>query len=321
MERLLADGFEPAQDVWLSFGCDEEVSGAAAGLAVAELTRRGVRPWFVLDEGGAVAAGAFPGIGVPVAVIGVTEKGVTSLELSVEGRGGHASTPQKLGPTARIARAITRLERAPFHPSLPPPTQTLLHRLSPHAPAALRPLMGNASRLAPALARALILAGPESAAMTRTTLAATTLSGSPALNVIASRATAGLNIRIMVGDTVAGVVEHVRKAVRDDQVQITVVEANEPSPLSPYEDDEAFDLLSSTIAADFPDAVVSPYVMMAATDARFFTTISERVYRFAPFRMSKAAAGGHPLLRRAHRGGRLPRRCRVVPPPDREAPR
>jgi carboxypeptidase PM20D1 len=287
VERLLADGFEPAQDVWLSFGCDEEVSGAAAGLAVAELTRRGVRPWFVLDEGGAVAAGAFPGIGVPVAVIGVTEKGVMSLELSVEGRGGHASTPQKLGPTARIARAITRLERAPFHPSLPPPTQTLLHRLSPHAPAALRPLMGNASRLAPALARALILAGPESAAMTRTTLAATTLSGSPALNVIASRATAGLNIRIMVGDTVAGVVEHVRRAVRDDQVQITVVEANEPSPLSPYEDDEAFDLLSSTIAADFPDAVVSPYVMMAATDARFFTTISERVYRFAPFRMSK----------------------------------
>ena len=38
VERLLADGFEPAQDVWLSFGCDEEVSGAAAGLAVAELT-------------------------------------------------------------------------------------------------------------------------------------------------------------------------------------------------------------------------------------------------------------------------------------------
>ena len=125
----------------------------------------------------------------------------------------------------------------------------------------------------------------------------------------------------MVGDTVAGVVEHVRKAVRDDQVQITVVEANEPSPLSPYEDDEAFDLLSSTIAADFPDAVVSPYVMMAATDARFFTPISERVYRFAPFRMSKAAAGGHPLLRRAHRGGRLPRRRRLVPAPDREAPR
>ncbi len=46
--------------------------------------------------------------------------------------------------------------------------------------------------------------------------------------------------------------------------------------------------MSTTIAADFPDAVVSPYVMMAATDARFFTGICERVYRFAPFRMTKA---------------------------------
>ena len=38
----------------------------------------------------------------------------------------------------------------------------------------------------------------------------------------------------------------------------------------------------------FPDAVPAPYVMMAATDARHFTKICPRVYRFAPFRMSKA---------------------------------
>jgi carboxypeptidase PM20D1 len=38
----------------------------------------------------------------------------------------------------------------------------------------------------------------------------------------------------------------------------------------------------------FPDAVPAPYVMMAATDSRHFTEISDRVYRFAPFRMTKA---------------------------------
>ena len=51
---------------------------------------------------------------------------------------------------------------------------------------------------------------------------------------------------------------------------------------------EAFALLEETIEEVFPDAVAAPYVMMAATDSRTFTAICDRVYRFAPFRMSKA---------------------------------
>lgn len=286
VESLLEQDHTPAQDVWLSFGCDEEVFGSAAPQAVAELVRRGVRPWFVLDEGGAIAHEAFPGVAAPIGVIGVTEKGVTSIELRSEGRGGHASTPAKMGPTARIARAIMRLERAPLPASTPDPTVELLRRMAPHASLALRPLMANAARLRPVLTRALVAAGPESAAMTRTTMAVTTLSGSPALNVIASTARAGVNIRIMVGDTVAGVLEHVRRTVADDQIHIDVVDQNEPSPISPM--DEAFGLLETTITEIFPDAVPAPYVMMAATDSRHFTAICERVYRFTPFRMTKA---------------------------------
>jgi carboxypeptidase PM20D1 len=90
----------------------------------------------------------------------------------------------------------------------------------------------------------------------------------------------------MVGDTVASVLEHVRRTIDDDEVQVSVVEANEPSPISPR--DDAFELIEATIAEVFPDAVPTPYVMMAATDSRFFTRICPRVYRFAPFRMTKA---------------------------------
>ncbi len=290
VETLLGQDFTPTQDVWLSFGCNEEVSGEAAQLAVAELRRRGVRPWMVMDEGGAIAAEAFPGVAAPVGVVGVTEKGITSLELRVDGRGGHASTPARNGPTVRLAKALTRLDRSPMSASVPEPTVELFRRMAPHGPAALRPLMANAARLRPLLTRVLIAAGSEPAAMTRTTFAITTLSGSPALNVIASTAKAGVNIRIMVGDTVAGVIEHVRTADADDQVQISVVEENEPSPVSPYaatDDDGAFALIEGTIAEVFPDAIPSPYVMMAATDSRFFTEICPRVYRFAPFRMTK----------------------------------
>lgn len=292
VETLLERDFTPAQDVWLSFGCDEEVFGTAAETAVAELKGRDVRPWFVVDEGGAIAHDAFTGVGKPIAVVGVTEKGIMSVLLRVEGRGGHASTPAKLGPTARLARAITRLDRSPMPTSLPAPTVELFHRMAPHAPLALRPLLANAGRLGPALARVLTALGPESAAMVRTTFAVTTLSGSPALNVIAQSATAGVNIRIMLGDTSETVLAHLRKVIGDDKVEIDVVEVYEPSPLSPYSTadrkDEAFDLIEATISEVFPDAVPAPYVMMAATDSRSFSPICDRVYRFAPFRMTKA---------------------------------
>ena len=286
VELLLEAGESPVQDVWLSFGCDEEVSGTAAQAAVSHLKERGVTPWFVLDEGGAIAHQAFPGVEPPLGVIGVTEKGTTSVELVAEGRGGHASTPARNGPTARIARAILRIEKNPFPASAPAPTLELLRRLSPYLPLPVRPIATNAERITPLVTRALLAARPEAAAMTRTTVAATTLSGSPALNVIASSARAGLNIRIMVGDTVAGVIDHLRRTIKDDDIRIEVVEQGEPSPISPM--DEAFELLEDTIKDVFPDAVPTPYVMMAATDSRHFTAISERVYRFAPFRMTKA---------------------------------
>jgi carboxypeptidase PM20D1 len=287
VERLLARGEMPDREVWLSFGAREEVSGDDAAAAVELLRERDVRPWFVLDEGGAVAADAFPGVRPPLGVVGVSEKGTTTLELRATGQGGHASTPAPGGPTARIARAVHRLESRQFPARVPTPTLELLRRLAPHAPRPLRPLLGHAPRLRPALARALLLAGPEPAAMVRTTMAATTLSGSPAHNVLAASATAALNLRLLPGDTVASATEHVRRAVADDSVAISVLDAGEPSPLSPV-DDDAFRLLEQVITEHFTDCVPTPYVMMAATDARFFTTLCERVYRFAPFRMSKA---------------------------------
>ena len=103
--------------------------------------------------------GAFPGVDAPLGVIGVSEKGAVSLRLTASGRGGHASTPAKGGPAARIATAITRLERRPFAAALNPPTAEMMRRLGPHLPAPLRPLVERADRLAPALARAMVAAG------------------------------------------------------------------------------------------------------------------------------------------------------------------
>jgi carboxypeptidase PM20D1 len=287
VERLLADRFVPSRDVWLSFGATEEVSGPDAAASVEELRSRDVTPWFVLDEGGAVAHDAFPGIKPPLGVVGVCEKGSATIELRAEGRGGHSSTPAANGPTARIARAVVRLEKRPFPASLPQPTIEMFQRIAPHAPAPLRQLLTRAHALRPVLKRVIPAAGPEAAALVRTTMAVTTLRGSPAHNVIASSATAAVNLRLQIGDTVAAATEHVRRAIDDDSIELTLLDADEPSPVSPT-DEPAFELIAATIAEQFDDAVPTPYVMLGATDARRFTAICPRVYRFTPFRMSKA---------------------------------
>lgn len=288
VEQLLAEGFVPARDIWLSFGSDEEVMGSTGAAAVDRLEAEGVRPWFVLDEGGAVAADTFPGITAPMAVIGVGEKGSALLELTAAGRGGHSSTPARNGPVVRLAKAIIAVDRSPMKVRIPEPSLELLRRMVPLLPMPLRAVVRTADGpLAPAFTRALGLAGPEASALARTSLTTTMLSAAPAPNAIASTASAIVNARIVIGDTVADVVEHVRQVVGDG-VHVHLVRGDDPTPVSPHRDDAAFDLLEKTTTAVFPESATSPYLMLGATDARHFTRICDRVYRFTPFPMSKS---------------------------------
>ncbi len=285
VEDLVAEGVVPGRDVWLSFGCNEEVSGRAAKDAVAALRGRGVEPWFVIDEGGAIVEGVLPGVVGEIAVIGVSEKGTVDVDLTARGDGGHASAPRRGGATARLARAITRLEKRPFPVHLPDATVEMMEAVAPHARMPFGAVFSHARLLRPVLAQTLSRLGHETAAMTRTTVAVTQLSGSPGANVIAATARAHVNMRVMVGETVDGAIERIRKIVNDPQVEVTLVSGDEPSPVSPT-DDAAYRLLETTLADVFPGTVPVPYVMLAATDSRHFHRVWPRVYRFTPFRMT-----------------------------------
>ena len=288
VEGLLAAGFAPRRDVWLLFGDNEEVAGTTAQAASDLLRERGVRPWLVLDEGGAVVdGGVLPGVDVPAAMIAVAEKGLATLRLSTTDDGGHASTPSPRGATARLARAIVRLDRRPFPARLAEPTRAMIATLGAHATGRLRALYTRADALAPAFARVLIAAGPETAAIARTTVAVTQLSGSPASNVLATRAEAVLNVRLDTATTVDAAVAHVRRAIRDRSIEVTVEDRNEASRVS-RTDDDRWALLTRVAREVFPDAVPTPYVQNGATDARRFSPWCDHVYRFAPLRMSDA---------------------------------
>lgn len=285
VEAQIEAGFTPAHDVYLSFGHDEETGGSGAVATVETLRARGIRPALVLDEGGAIVRGVLPGLNRPSAMIGVSEKGITHLTLSVEQQGGHASTPPRMTATLRLARAITRLHSRPFRGGINPAIAEMLRTVGAHSSGPLAVVFRHPSLFRPLLIAALGRLSDETNALVRTTAAVTQLSGSMAHNALAERAVAIVNVRVAVGSSVAEMVRHVRRAIHDPLVQIAVQDASEPSPVSPMRGAEWQSIVDAIAAID-AEVLATPYVQTGASDSRRFTAICDAVYRFTPFEMT-----------------------------------
>ncbi len=286
VESLLGEGWAPARDLYVLMGADEESHGACAVAARELLQARGIELDFVLDEGGAIALEAFPGVEREVAVVGASEKGIAVIRVGVSAEGGHASMPPAHTAVGILARALMRVESNPFPASLHDVSVEMFETLAPHMGGVLGRLLGRARLLRPFLAPALARRSPEMAALVRTTVAITQLSGSPAHNVLATRASAILNCRIAVGSSVAATRAYLEHVIGDDRVKVEVLEASEPSPVSPRGEDPRWLAIREAVAISYPDAVPVPYIMLAASDARHLAPIAPAAYRFAPLRMT-----------------------------------
>lgn len=284
VENLLAAGFTPARDVYLSFGGNEEIFGDAAKAIAQTLQDRGITPWLVLDEGGAVVAAPLPFVRGEAAMIGVGEKGATTVRLSASGVGGHASAPPALTAVGRVSRAVSRLTPATFAARTPNAVSAMLSRFSTRARGPARLLYRLLAASPWLTARLFTRLGGEPAALVRTTVAPTMLSGGTAQNVLPSRAEATVNLRIALGETVAATARRLRRRIADRRVRVEVVETGEPSPES-SSDNEQFALIAAAIRVSHPTAMPVPYVMMAATDSRHFHSFAPACYRFAPLAM------------------------------------
>lgn len=287
VENLLATGFAPARDVYLSFGGNEETDSAAAKTIATTLRERGIVPWLVLDEGGAVVDAPLPFALGSAAMIGVGEKGVLTLRLTARSDGGHASAPPARTAVGRIARAVDRLSPGTFAARTPPAIARMLSLFADKAHGGDQILLRTLATFPRLTARAFATMGGEPAALVRTTVAATMQAGGTAANVLPSQASATINLRIALGETVAGTVRRVKRRIADPRVEVAVLESSEPSPESPT-DNAQFGLIAAAVKASYPDAVTVPFVCMAATDARHFHRFSPAVYRFAPLEMSNA---------------------------------
>ena len=285
-EHLIAQGFVPENDVYLSFAGDEEIFGHGAPDIVAELKRRNVTPALVLDEGGAVVDNVFPGVKETCALIGLGEKGLMNLNFEAISPGGHASTPPPHTAVGVVAKAITKVENHPFPYRLTPAVASMFDTLGRRSTFTYRMIFANLWCFAPVLNRMCKKKGGEMNALVRTTCAFTQMSGSPAHNVLPPKATVGANLRLIGGDTTQSAKAYVEKIVGDQNVSVTIANGTNPSPCSPSQG-EAWEKLKTAVGQTWHRAVVSPYLMVAASDSRHFCQISKHVYRFSPLHMTK----------------------------------
>ena len=210
-EQLIKSGFTPKNDIYLAFSGEEEIAGPSAADIVDTLAARGVTPALVLDEGGAVVQGVFPGVKQPCALIGTSEKGQMQLHLEMASRGGHASAPPAHTIAGELAKAVTRIESHPFPYTLTPPAAEMLDTLGRHSIWPVKLIMANLWLFSPLLGLATRLMGGELNALVRTTCALTRMEGSKAFNVLPPSATVGMNLRLLAPETVDSAVEKIKK--------------------------------------------------------------------------------------------------------------
>ncbi len=289
-EALIKEGFVPKNDIYFAFGGNEEINGDGSQGIVKLFKKRGITPGLVLDEGGAVCTGVFPGVTDPIALIGIGEKGHINIEYTVKGGGGHSSSPKAGGPVTRLSRACLNVEKSTFKYTLTKPTAELFDTAGRHSSFLYKLIFANQWCFSPVLSLFAKLSGGEFNAVVRTTTAFTQMRGSKGANVIPAHASMVSNHRIIPGETMESVVKHVTKAVNDEKVAISVISGSNPSVISETKC-EAYERVRSTVAETWQDAIVSPYLMVAGSDSRHWGEISDKVYRFSAMALTKEERG------------------------------
>lgn len=286
-EMKIAEGWQPSRTIYFVFGQDEEVGGPEGARYIAELLeKRGIERFaFVMDESAPLTPGIFPGIPNNTALIGIAQKGFLSLELTINGVGGHSSQPPKETNIGILAQAITKLEKSQFPYRLHPAVRHQYRYMGPELDEGKQPMyaavaFGKDGSMT-ALEKEFIEEMEKNQvtrAMLHTTIAASMFNAGIKDNVLPPKASAVVNFRPMPGDTPDVIMAHVKNAIQDDRITLKDISASTPATNVANPQSKGYKALEKTIRQTWGnDLIVSPFFVIGGSDSKHFQARS-----FAP---------------------------------------
>ncbi|OKL62478.1 hypothetical protein UA08_02557 [Talaromyces atroroseus] len=316
LDLLIKSGFQPKRTVILAFGCDEEISGENCGRPIStflleQYGHDGI--YLIMDEG---STGIQREFNRSFAMVGIAEKGYLDVGINVSSTGGHASNPPDHNAIGILSEIVVAIESNPFLGKITPknPMFNFLECAAVYAPESSFP-MSVRRTLSKAVAQdgnisqeQLDQALGDMRYHFKTSQSVGKINGGIKINAIPETASIMVNLRLAVETSIAQVEAHYESLVRtiakthemvfrgfhsscDPSVARRIclfgVDALEPAPVSPV-DAESFGILSGTIKnvlkplGQDDELIVTPYLMPANTDTKFFWGLTKNIYRFTP---------------------------------------
>ncbi|HEU5183082.1 MAG TPA: M20/M25/M40 family metallo-hydrolase [Gemmatimonadaceae bacterium] len=282
MIALKRSGVPLTRDIVYIANSDEEL-GSTGAIALVEHHPELLRDVeFLITEGGnnPIVDGKLQYYGVSVA-----EKRTFWQRLTVRGIPSHGSRPTKHNPVPRLVRALNKLGsyETPVH--VTPGVEKYFRDISRSYSGEQRAWLANIRRAVTIpRARQWLQSDIYWNAILRNTISLTVLQGSNKTNVIPAEATADVDIRLLPDQSPDSVLGVLKRLVNDTSVHWTTLLA----PKTPLENPVNTDLFSAIERASRdrdPDALVTTYMLTAATDRPTYRRLGIITYGLSPFKV------------------------------------
>ena len=278
VEELLKEGYDfEGINVFIGSSNNEEVAGDGFPKVHKYFLERGLHFDVVLDEGGAITEKMMPGVKEKSAMVAVHEKGRHRYEcVATKREKGHVGlNPTKENAIDNLSAFISEVKDSKiFKKGFAPEVEATFRTHAPYMPYPLRIVFSNFCIFKKLLLNLMGKVSPVAGAMLSTTMSFTKIEGTS----LEAKATAFF--RCIREDALYKEIEAFKEIAKKYNVEVRETERDYCVPSKV--DSEQFKKLKAVLNKNFPDVIVSPFLLTAGTDARHLGDVADAILRFAP---------------------------------------